>query len=139
MTNLYLIDTGIVIREIRGVPQANALLSRLADIGVLMLSPVSVFELEAGVRSSDNPSGVIASMLSASLTHESASEAAGLMRANRGIFSSTSIADALIAGTAISYDASLVTLNTRQFGRIRYPGLELVLIDQASPDWTAEL
>jgi predicted nucleic acid-binding protein len=57
-------------------------------------------------------------------------------RSHRFILNSDrATADALIAGTAYAHRATLVTLNTRQFSRLRVPGLNLLLIDQQAADW----
>lgn len=72
------------------------------------------------------------------LAYDSALVAADLMRTQSGVFSGEkSIPDALIAATAVVDGAALVTLNTRQFSRVQAPGLELLLVDQDSPDWVA--
>jgi predicted nucleic acid-binding protein len=46
-------------------------------------------------------------------------------------------ADAIIAATAAETSARLITLNTRQFARVHHPGLDILLVDQNSPDWVA--
>jgi predicted nucleic acid-binding protein len=62
------------------------------------------------------------------------------MRDWSGIFSSErAVPDAVIAATAMTVPATLVTLNTRQFSQLRIPGLQLMLIDQQAADWTAGL
>jgi predicted nucleic acid-binding protein len=63
-----------------------------------------------------------------------------LMRDWSGIFSSgKALPDAILAATAMEVPATLVTLNTRQFSRLRAPGLDLMLIDQQASDWTEGL
>jgi predicted nucleic acid-binding protein len=53
-----------------------------------------------------------------------------------GLGTDKATADAIIAASAIATSADLVTLNTRQFSRLREPGLKLLLIDQRAADWT---
>ena len=66
--------------------------------------------------------------------------AANIARANPGILlADRASLDALIAGTALEQGSTLVTLNTRQFSRLKVPGLRLLLIDQEARDWAAQV
>jgi tRNA(fMet)-specific endonuclease VapC len=69
-----------------------------------------------------------------------AETAAKIARGNRGVLLGDRAAlDAVIAGTALANGLTLVTLNTRQFSRLRVPGLRLLLIDQQVRDWAAQV
>lgn len=137
----FLVDSGIVIRLLRGDARAGLLLDRLRDSGLLSTSAIAAFEVFRGCRSDREHQGasrVFAQMMMSDLSYESALEAANLMKSHSEVFSGErSIPDTLIAATAIVESATLVTLNTRQFSRVQAPGLELLLIDQNSSDWVA--
>ena len=137
----FLVDSGIIIRLLRGDRRAGLLLDRLRDSGLLSTSAIAAFEVFRGCRNDREHQAaerVFAQLMMSDLAYDSALVAADLMRTQSGVFSGEkSIPDALIAATAIVDDAALVTLNTRQFSRVRAPGLELLLVDQDSPDWIA--
>jgi len=137
----YLLDTGIIIRELRGDARAAALLNRLAARGVLSASAITVFEIYQNCRS---PAEEVAinelfdRITPRELTFESARLAGSIMRSHGSVFSSERTApDALIAASAIVDGAILVTLNVRQFARAPVPGLLTLVIEQDSADWTA--
>jgi predicted nucleic acid-binding protein len=69
-----------------------------------------------------------------------AQTAAEIARTNPGVLLGDRAAlDALIAGTALAEGLTLITLNTRQFARLKVPGLRLLLIDQQARDWAAQV
>jgi predicted nucleic acid-binding protein len=58
----------------------------------------------------------------------------------RSVFSTDkAVPDAIICASAIATSATLVTLNTRQFSKLNVPGLRVLLIDQQSRDWAAQV
>jgi predicted nucleic acid-binding protein len=74
------------------------------------------------------------------VTVAAARVAAKIARTNPGILLGDRAAmDAIIAGTALASGLTLVTLNTRQFARLKVPGLRLILIDQQARDWAAQV
>jgi predicted nucleic acid-binding protein len=135
------VDSGILIRLLRGDRQAGLLLNHLRDVGEIATSAVSVFEVFRGCRNEPEhqaAESVFEALPVRGLTYSSATVAASLMGVHAGVLSGEkSIPDALIAATAIIDGSALVTLNTRQFFRIQHPDLELLLIDQGAPDWVA--
>lgn len=139
----YLLDTGILIRELRGDSRAAALMDRLSALGDLLASPITAFEIYRGCRTLEEEratTDLFERVHPLDITHEIARRAARLMREHPGIFSSErAAADALIAGAAITSQAVLVTLNTRQFARQTIQGLATLTLDQQAQDWTASV
>lgn len=140
-SNRYLMDSGIIIRELRGDSRAAALLDELSSRGNLVASAITVFETYRGCRTGDEEraaDGLFQRIPALDLTYDAAKMAADLMRRYRGVFSSErASADAMIAGAAITSAAVLVTLNTRHFAREPIEGLQTLVVDQESPHWTA--
>ncbi len=139
----YLIDTGIIIRQLRGDSRAGEVLNALSASGEIATAAVTAFEIYRGCRSQSDE--IAASALFdlipvIELTHDVARAGGAIMRAYPGVFSGDRAAiDALIAGTAIVAEAALVTLNATQFARTRIAGLDALVLSQASPDWTASV
>lgn len=119
------------------------LLDYLAGKGSLTTSSIVVLEIFRGCRDraqEDAAEGVLRRFAVSPLDYDVAVEGARLLRNERAIFSSEqTVPDAIIAATATHIRATLVTLNTRQFSRIRVPELRLALIDQDSPDWRTSI
>jgi len=141
-SNRYLMDSGIIFRELRGDGRAASLLDELSSKGDLIASAVTVFETFRGCRIGEEraTTDLFQRIPTLDLTYDAAKMAVDLMRRYRGVFSSErAAADALIAGAAITGRAILVTLNTRQFAREPIHGLETLVLDQEAPDWTASV
>lgn len=135
----YLMDSGVILRELRGDGRAAALLDELSWKGHLIASAITVFETFRGCRTGEEraTADLFQRIPTLDLTYDAAKTAGDLMRRYRGVFSSErAAADALIAGAAITDGAILVTLNTREFAREPIAGLETLVLDQDAPDWT---
>ena len=139
----YLIDTGIIIRQLRGDARAGELLNALSASGEILTAAVTAFEIYRGCRSQSDERAATALfdlIPVIELTHEVARAGGAVMRAYPGVFSSDRAAiDALIAGTAIVAEAALVTLNAKQFARTHVAGLDVLVLNQDSPDWIASV
>jgi len=102
-------------------------------------SAIVVVEVFRGCRNQREETASVALFAQADvvgLVDDLAMAAGKIIRASPGIFSNDkSVPDAIITASAISTSATLVTLNTRQFSRLRIPGLDLMLIDQQATDW----
>lgn len=137
----FLIDTGIIIRELRGDARAGFLLRHLWTAGSVCSATASVVEVVRGCRNDreEEDSRQLFDLIPpVDMTRPIAQTAGQIIRRNRGIFGKDrAAADSMIAATAIHEFAVLVTLNTRQFSRVHHPGLDVLLIDQDSPDWVA--
>jgi len=135
----YLIDSGIIMRHLRGDRRASALLRHLKRAGTVTTSVLVLFEVLRGCRTSGEEAAarpVFNLITTLDLDVATADMGARIARDHRAILNSDrATADALIAGTAYAHRATLVTLNTRQFSGLRIPGLNLLLIDQQATDW----
>lgn len=110
-----LLDTCIVIDFLRRKPAAKEYIHGLDEIPYL--SAVTVAELYSGVREGDERSkldALIEAFHTISTTEEIGKQG-GLYRRQYGKSHGVDLADALIAATAESIDAELVTLNKKHF------------------------
>jgi len=138
-TTVFLIDSGILIRHLRRDSRASLLLDHLSERGDVTASAISVFEVYRGSRTDMETAAardLFTEVASKDIDAGIAEIGSEIARAHPGIFSTDrATADALIAGTAYTQHAILVTLNTRRFSRLRIPGLDLLLINQQAADW----
>jgi predicted nucleic acid-binding protein len=141
LTTSYLLDSGVLIRELRHDERARRLLNHLATSGGLITSVVTVFDIFRGCRSrfeEDEAHLIFERVTPVPQTYRCAIAAAHLMRGHASVLhGSASVPDAMIAGTAMAYGATFVTLNTRQFSGVQHPDLNLILLDQDAADWIA--
>jgi len=139
--NRFLLDSGIVVRVLRGDVRAADLVDHLSQRGTVLTSAIVAFEVYRGCRDRADESAArnfFQAYLALAVDGDVALDASRLFRSHSGILSGEkSIPDTLIAATAVVDEAALVTLNTRQFSRIQHPGLDLLLIDQDAADWVA--
>ena len=118
----YLLDSGLVIRHLRGDPVAVQLLRELGRRARLGVSVVTHLEVHAGMHPHEEyQTRRLLSRFSAYMVDRSVAERAGeILRRypDRGI----GVSDAIIAATAMQNGLTLVTLNSRHF-----PAPELTL------------
>jgi len=125
----YLLDTNILIYQLRGNPTVSSLLLDLNQRGALAISAITRAEILAGMR--PNEETVTLNLLDALLNLPL--EAAVADRAGRLIYQyhrqgvQLSIADALIGATALEHHLTLVTTNAKHFPM---PELQLYLVEQ---------
>ncbi len=118
LPNRYLLDTDILIEYIRGQGRAIAYIDELD--GDLLVSAATVAELYAGVRNSAEQQRMddfLSAMLFIPVDQVIAKQG-GLYRQKYGKSHGTGLVDALIAATANSVRANLVTFNRRHFPMI---------------------
>lgn len=126
---MYLVDTDIIASYLNGRPDAVALLRSLLPDGI-SISVVTFGEVFEGIYYGRSPAqhaavfrrflhGVSALDVDRMVARRFARTRGELRRAGQLIGD----ADLMIAATALYYDLTLVTRNTRHFGRI--PGLAL--------------
>jgi predicted nucleic acid-binding protein len=141
--NGYLIDSGIVMRQLRGDRRAADLLRRLRRAGAISTSALVFFEVLRGCRTPAEEAAarnLFEFIPVVDVTNLVAEAAALIAREYRGVLSGDrATPDSLIAGSALSRGATLVTLNTRQFARLIVPGLDILLVNQQSDDWTTSI
>lgn len=115
MNEPLLIDTDILIDYLRG--QANAVSYIEGLTNPLLISAITVAELYSGVREGDEHKalGSFISAFELVLVDENIAVKGGLYRRDYGRSPNVGLADALIASTAESRGAVLVTLNKKHF------------------------
>jgi predicted nucleic acid-binding protein len=123
MAQRLLLDTDVLIDYLRGRSEAIAYLESLP--GPLALSAISVAELYAGVRDGDERVKLeqFLSAFDVLPVDDQTAVKGGLYRRDYTKSHSVGLADALIAATAETYGATLVTLNEKHF-----PMIEEVLV-----------
>jgi tRNA(fMet)-specific endonuclease VapC len=130
---LILLDTNILIQYMKGL---DSVVQQLQDASPreVAIPSVVAYELEYGTLKTGSArrramaSGLLAKFAQVPFDHEAAREAARIRVELETLGTAIGPLDLLIAGTAASRGAILVTSNTREFSRVK--GLRVV-------DWTA--
>lgn len=127
MTTLF--DTSILIDHLRGRVDATDLLVAAADIGAPLVSVVSRVEIEGGMRSGERQGvrRLFDALTVVPVSDEIAKDAGALLRRHRRSHPGIDLVDYLIAATARSVRADLVTLNVKHFPM--FEGLEAPYTD----------
>ena len=125
----YLLDTGIVIRHLRGQRQAVQLMRGLAKTGRLGIASITRLEIHAGMHPDERftTRKLLTRFLTYDLDKETADRAGELINQASTQQISLSVPDAIIAATAVQHNLTLVTLNQSDF--INIPGLRLHPLD----------
>jgi predicted nucleic acid-binding protein len=116
-----LIDTNILIGYLRGLPQAVAFLQQTLANSECYVSSITIAEIYAGVRDGREKKTLLAflQLFSCLDIDNSIAQQGGLYcreyRKSHGV----GLADAIIAATAQSISARLITLNTKHFPMIK--------------------
>lgn len=127
---LYLLDTNTLIYFFKGIGDvANILLSKAPKD--ILIPSIVLFELEVGIAKSTKPQKrskqleSLMSRISISSFGPQEAKIAAIVRADLEA-NGTPIGpyDTLIAGTALSNNATLVTHNTKEFRRVEGLGIE---------------
>jgi len=121
----YLLDTGLVLRHLRGQRKAVRLLSGLGKIGRLSVSAITRLEVHVGMRPDERyaTNKLLSCFITYDLNRDIADRAGDLIRESQDRHVSLSVPDAIIAATALTNGLTLVTLNQVDFEGI--PGLSL--------------
>ena len=121
----YLLDTGLLLRHLRGQRRAVRLLSGLGKIGRLSVSAITRLEVHVGMRPDERyaTSKLLSRFITYNLDRDVADRAGDLIRESQDRHVSLSVPDAIIAATALTNGLTLVTLNQADFEGI--PGLSL--------------
>ena len=123
-----LIDTDVIIDYLRDEPEAISYLEGLTDH--LLISVVTVAELYAGVRDGTERTTLDSFIKAFEIVavNEEIAVKGGLYRRDYAKSHHTGLADALIAATANTRNADLVTLNKKHF-----PMLSNVIVPYRKP------
>lgn len=119
MGRAILVDTDVMIDYLRGRKQAIALIGKYAER--IILSPIVVAELYAGVKGADEEA-LLDELVSLFRIVEMTTEIArtgGLFKRDYGKSHGVSLADAIMAASAESENAELCTLNVKHYPMIK--------------------
>ena len=121
----YLLDTGLVLRHLRGQRAAVRLLGGLGKMGRLSVSAITRLEVHAGMRPDERyaTNKLLSRLITYDMDRELADRAGDLIRESQDRHGRLSVPDAIIASTALTHGLTLVTLNQADFEGI--PGLSL--------------
>lgn len=126
----YLLDTGILIRHLRGRKPIVQLVRGLSRSDRLAIATITCLEIYAGLR--QNESYITRRLLSRFVNlplDATIAERAGILVAEATAANQpVSIPDAIIAATAIRHNLTLITLNVKDFSTIT--NLHLYPIEQ---------
>lgn len=125
----HLLDTGILIRHLRGNTVYAALLERLAADGPLLISAFARVEILQGMRDHERRAtmALLDALITVPLDQEGADVAGEWLRAYRSRGITLGGPDAVIAAAAFTSRATLVTTNRRHFPM---PELRVLAVDE---------
>lgn len=118
MAKRFLIDTDVIVEYLRGREQAITYLESLE--GDLCTSAITVAELYSGVRDADEETALerFLNAFDVIAVDEAIARLGGLCRRSYQPQHGTGLADAIVAMSAESTDAVLVTFNKRHYPMI---------------------
>ena len=119
MSKAMLIDTDVLIDFLRGNDKAIAFIGEFSD--QIILSPIVIAELYAGVRGDDELSvleNFVALFPVVPIDHE-VTKKGGFYKRDFGRSHGVGLADAILAATADKENAELTTLNVKHYPMIK--------------------
>lgn len=124
-----LLDTGLVLRHLRGQKRTVQLLRALGKESRLAIASVTRLEVHAGMQPEERyaTQKLLARLAAIDLDREIADRAGDMIANSRRIGQMLSVPDAIIAATAIGRQLTLVTLSPGDFRHIS--GLSLYQVD----------
>ena len=126
----YLLDTGLVLRHLRGQRRTVRLLSGPGKLRRQAVSAITRLEVHAGMRPDEQyaTTKLLSRFITYDLDREVADRAGDLIRERQERHSALSVPDAVIAATALTRGLTQVTLNRADFEGS--PGLSLALLPE---------
>jgi len=123
----YLLDSGLLIRHLRGRPEAVRLLCDLGKRERLAIASVSRLEIHAGMQEQERyaTQKLLARFVTYDMDVDIAERAGDYIREYRSQGVTLAISDAIIAATAIQHGLTLVTFSPKDFP---IPGVSLLQI-----------
>ncbi len=121
----YLLDTGLLIRHLRGHKQTVQLLRALGKTNRLCISTVTRLEVRAGahLNEQDITQKLLSRFVNLELDTVVADKAGELIAQCKQRNQPILVPDAIIAATALVHDITLVTFNAKDFQNV--PNLSL--------------
>jgi len=119
MSNAILIDTDVLVDFLRGNDKAIAFIDEFSPY--IVLSPIVVAELYAGVKGTDELSALdnFVSLFRVVPINFEIAKAGGLYKRDFGKSHGVGLADAILAATADKENAELKTLNVKHYPMIK--------------------
>ena len=116
----YLLDTGLLIRHLRGHKPSVQLLRGLAKSGRLCIATITRLEVYAGMHPQEKfgTQRLLSRFVNLELNKQIADRAGEYVYSSRQAGHRLHVPDAVIAATAITHNLTLVTLNTNDFASI---------------------
>ena len=122
----YLLDSGLVIRHLRGQRRIVRFLRGMGGRNRLAIATVTRLELHAGMAPTERyaTQKLLSRFLTIPMDRDIADRAGDLIQENRNKGITLAVPDAIIAATALVHNLTLITLNTSHFASLS--GLSLV-------------
>jgi len=119
MLNALLVDTDVLIDFLRGSDKAIAFIDEFSPH--IVLSPIVIAELYAGVKGADELSALdsFVSVFRVVPINSEIAKAGGLYKRDFGKSHGVGLADAVLAATADKENAELKTLNVKHYPMIK--------------------
>ncbi len=113
----FLLDSDVIIWHLRGREKVTGMLRDLQRFGLPCCSAISVLEIQVGVKpdEEEKTDQFFRSLKIMDVSGEIARTAAYLIRGCKTKGFTVDLPDAIIAGTCILHDLSLVTCNKRHY------------------------
>ena len=113
----YLLDTGLLIRHLRGQKSAVQLLRGLGKTNRLCIATVTRLEVRAGAHESEQAvtQRLLSRFVNLDLDSSVADKAGEIIAQGKKVNRPVLVPDAVIAATALVHDITLVTFNVSGF------------------------
>lgn len=113
----FLLDSDVIIWHLRGRKEVTEMLRDLQRVGLPACSALSVLEVQLGVKKGEEEKTdrFLRSLRIFDINMEIANKAAQLIREYKAKGITLDLPDAIIAGTCIVHDLTLVTYNTKHY------------------------
>jgi predicted nucleic acid-binding protein len=113
----YLLDSDVLIWQLRGREETVELLAKLSREGTLACSVVSIVEIQAGVRRGEEKrtNALLDSLKAYNVTPAIAKLAGTFIRNYRAKGVTLDFVDSIVAATAVIHDLTLLTYNPKHY------------------------
>ena len=113
----YLLDSDVLIWQLRAQEKTVELLARLSKRGILACSVVSIVEIQAGVRhgEEEKTNALLNSLKAYDVTPAIANLAGKFIRDYRAKGITLDFVDSIIAATAVTHGLTLLTYNEKDY------------------------